>query len=120
MTQLKLLESILDKTSHIRGGLAARDMDIVETAIGERDDLIASYAGGKFGALSAECAKIAAQITAMDAENQCALKAQMDECNESLFEARRKIKELQTGKKATNQYYGAAASNRGAVFDFMK
>jgi hypothetical protein len=56
----------------------------------------------------------------MDAANDKDLKAMMDECNGSLLEARRKIKELQTGKKATNQYHGAAAANRGAVFDFKR
>jgi hypothetical protein len=118
MTQLQLLTAILDKTTHIRGGLSAQDIDTVITALGEREELIEDYRNGKFPRPSGECAKIAAKITEMDEENNRNLKALMDDCSEKLFEARRKIKELQTGKKAAGQYHGTAGANRGAVFDF--
>jgi hypothetical protein len=118
MTQQQLLTAILDKTTHIRGGLSAQDIDTVINALNERDELIAAYGKAKFPPPSGECAKIAAKITEMDVENNHNLKAQMDDCNEKLFEARRKIKELQTGKKAAGQYHGVAGANRGAVFDF--
>ena len=118
MTQHQLLTAILEKTAHIRGGLSAQDIDTVVNALGEREGLIAAYGEAKFPAPCGECAEIAAKITAMDAENNRSLKAQMDDCSEKLFEARRKIKELQTGKKAAGQYHGAAGANRGAVFDF--
>jgi hypothetical protein len=118
--QQQLLEAILDKTSHVRNGLAAKDMDIVVCALNEREDLISRYSKSNFGALNAECAKIAYKISDMNAENSKNLKALMDECQESLMEARRKIQELKTGKKATHQYHGAASANRGAVFDFKR
>jgi len=118
MTQQQLLEAILDKTDHVRGGIAAHDMDIVTNALDEREALIARYAEGKFGPVTGVCSNIASQIAKMDAENNKNLKTMMDECNEKVFEARRKLKELQTGKKATVQYHGASGGNRGQVFDF--
>jgi hypothetical protein len=120
--QQQLLTAILDKTAHIRGGLAAKDIDIVTGALDERGELIASYIRSNFGPPVGECASIISKISEMDLENNRNLKAMMDECNDGLFEARRKIKELQTGKKATGQYYGGGATdtNRGAVFDFKR
>ena len=119
MTQQELLEAILDKTNHVRSGIASQDMDIVSNALDEREELIVEYAERKFGPVSGKCSLIAAQIAKIDAENNQNLKAQMDECNEKVFEARRKIKELQTGKKATTQYHGASGGgHRGQVFDF--
>jgi len=116
-----MLSEILDKTTHIRGGLAAKDMDIVIGALDERGELIAAYLRADFGPPAGECAAITAKISGMDAENNRVLKALMDECNEGLFEARRKIKELQTGKKATGQYHGAVGGgSSGAVFDFKR
>jgi hypothetical protein len=120
MTQQQILEAILDKTAHIRGGIAAGDIDIVAGALDERETLIADYGNGGFGPPSGECAIIASRIAEMDAENSRGLKKMMDECGDKLFEARRKIRELQTGKKAAGQYHGAANANRGAVFDFKK
>jgi hypothetical protein len=120
MNQKQLLDAILDKTSHIRGGIASQDADIVINAIDEREDLIAAYIGGNFGPLTGECLKIAGDIASMDCENTAGFKKMMDECEEKLFEARRKIKELQAGKKAANQYHGVAGANRGAVFDFKQ
>ncbi len=118
--QKELLTAILDKTTHIRGGLAAKDIDIVSGALDERGELIAAYLRSNFGPPMGECASITTKIAEMDVENNRVLKAMMDECNESLFEARRKIKELQTGKKAAGQYHGATEANRGAVFDFKR
>jgi hypothetical protein len=118
MTQQELLEAILDKTNHVRGGISSRDMDIVSNALDEREGLIVEYAERKFGPVSGLCAQIANAIAKIDAENNKNLKAQMDECSEQLFEARRKVKELQTGKKATTQYHGASDGHRGQVFDF--
>jgi len=119
-TQRQLLTAILDKTTHIRGGLAAKDIDIVDSALNERGELISAYIRSNFGPPKGECAAITAKISEMDVENNKALKSMMDECNEGLFEARRKIKELQTGKKAAGQYHGATEANRGAVFDFKR
>jgi len=116
--QKQLLSEILDKTTHIRGGLAAKDIDIVAGALDEREELIAAYLRADFGPFVGECAAITAKISAMDVENNRVLKAMMDECSEGLFEARRKIKELQTGKKAAGQYHGGASGGSGAVFDF--
>jgi len=120
--QQQLLSAILDKTTHIRGGLAANDIDIVSGALDERGELIAAYIRSNFGPPAGECAAITAKISEMDLENNRVLKAMMDECNEGLFEARRKIKELQTGKKAAGQYHGGAVAggNSGAVFDFKR
>jgi len=118
MTQQQLLEAVLDKTDHVRGGIAVQDMDIVSNALDEREELITEYAEKKFGPVTGVCSHIASQIARLDAENSKGLKAMMDECNEKVFEARRKVKELQTGKKATVQYHGAADGNRGRVFDF--
>jgi hypothetical protein len=118
--QLQLLTAILDKTTHIRGGLAAKDIDIVSGALDERGELIAAYIRSNFGPPTGECAALTTKISEMDVENNRVLKAMMDECSDGLFEARRKIKELQTGKKAAGQYHGATDANRGAVFDFMR
>jgi hypothetical protein len=118
--QQQLLTAILDKTTHIRGGLAAKDIDIVTGALEERGELIAAYLRSNFGPPTGECAVITAKISELDVENNRALKAMMDECNEGLFEARRKIKELQTGKKAAGQYHGVSRANSGAVFDFKR
>jgi len=120
MTQRQFLTEILDKTSHIRGGITMQDVDTVVNAIDEREELIAAYLRANFGPLDGDCMRIARQIAALDEENTAGLKKMMDECQEKVFEARRKIKELQTGKKATHQYHGAAGSNRGAVFDFKQ
>jgi len=121
MTQQQLLEAILDKTAHIRGGIVSGDIDIVANALDEREALISNYAGGGFSAPAGEAAIVASRIAEMDVENSQGLKKMMDECGEKLFEARRKIKELQTGKKAAGQYQGAASGgNRGAVLDFKK
>jgi len=120
MTQRQLLEAIFDKTSHIRGGIAAQDVDMVINALDEREEFIAAYRDAKFARASGECAAISAKISAMDSENSKGLQAMMDDCGEKLFEARRKIKELQNGKKATAQYHGVADGNRGAVFDFHR
>ncbi|MDR2693837.1 MAG: hypothetical protein LBB74_06440 [Chitinispirillales bacterium] len=118
--QQQLLTEILDKTTHIRGGLAAKDIDIVDGALSERGELISAYIRANFGPPAGECAALTSKISEMDLENNRVLKAMMDECSEGLFEARRKIKELQTGKKAAGQYHGAAQSNSGAVFDFKR
>jgi len=118
--QKQLLEAILDKTSHIRGGIATQDAEIVINAIDEREELIASYIRGNFGPMTGECMKIAREIAAMDEENTLGFRKMMNACQEKVFEARRKIKELQSGKKVTNQYYGVAGANRGAVFDFKR
>jgi len=118
--QQQLLTAIFDKTTHIRGGLTARDIDIVVGALDEREELIKAYIRGNFGPPTGECAKITAKISEMDVENNRVLKAMMDECGEKLFEARRKIKELQVGKKAAGQYHGVADVNHGAVFDFKR
>ena len=120
MSQRQLLEAIFDKTSHIRGGIVSEDVDIVVNAIDEREELIALYIRGDFGPLTGECLRIAREIASLDNENNAGFKKMMDECEEKLFEARRKIKELQTGKKAANQYHGAAGANRGAAFDFKQ
>jgi hypothetical protein len=120
MTQFQLLTAIFDKTSHIRGGIVARDVEIVINALDEREGLIAAYDRGNFGPITGECVKVADDIATMDGENHRGLKEMMDECGEKLFEARRKIRELQTGKKATHQYHGTAGANRGAVFDFKQ
>jgi len=118
MTQQQLLEAILDKTNHVRAGIAAQDMDIVANALDEREGLIAEYADKKFGVAAGVCAVIASQIAKLDAANNRSLKTMMDDCNEKVFEARRKIKELKTGQKATIRYHGAEGANRGRVFDF--
>jgi predicted HicB family RNase H-like nuclease len=120
MTKLQHLNAILDKTVHIRNGLNAEDMDIVVNALDEREDLIAAFINKNFGGFTGECAPVAAKIMEMNAENERDLKKMMDACNEKVLEARRKIKELQTGKKATNQYHGAVAANYGAAFDFKR
>jgi len=120
MTQMQMLMAIFDKTGHVRGGIVSQDVDIVVNALDEREALIASYLRGNYGPLSADCMKVAKDIASMDEENSSGLKKMMDECGEKLFEARRKIKELQTGKKAAHQYHGVAGANRGAVFDFKQ
>jgi hypothetical protein len=121
MNQQQLLTSILDKTTHIRGGLAAGDIDIVAGALDERGELINEYIRSNFGPPVGDCARITAKISEMDLQNNRALKAMMNECGEKLFEARRKIKELQVGKKATGQYHGATGGNQqGVVFDFKR
>lgn len=120
MDQKQLLTAILDKTTHIRGGLEAQDIDIVAGALDERGELIAAYIRSNFGPPVGENAAIISRISAMDVENNRVLKALMDDCGDKLFEARRKIKELQTGKKAAGQYHGVAGANQGAVFDFKQ
>jgi hypothetical protein len=121
MTQQQMLSAIFDKTTHIRGGLAANDIDIIAGALDERGELIGKYIGSDFGPPAGECAKIIAKISELDLENNRALKVMMDDCGEKLKEARRKIKELQVGKKAAGQYHGApSGGNQGAVFDFKR
>ena len=120
MNQEQLLEAILDKTAHVRGGIDAQDMNIVHNALDERDKLIAMYAQKKFGPARGKCAELAARVKEQDDKNTKSLQALMDDCGEKLFEARRKIKELETGKKATVQYHGATGAGRGRVFDFKQ
>ena len=120
MTKIQHLQAILDKTVHIRGGLKSEDLDMVINALDEREALIAAYLDNNLGGFTGECASIAAQIMQLNADNEADLKRLMGECQESLLEARRKIKELQAGKKATKQYHGTAAANHGAVFDLKK
>jgi CTP:molybdopterin cytidylyltransferase MocA len=116
-----MLSEIFDKTTHIRGGLAANDIDIVAGALDERGELIGAYIRSDFGPPAGECARVIAKISELDFENNRALKAMMDECGDKLKEARRKIKELQVGKKAAGQYQGGASGgNRGAVFDLER
>ncbi|MDR3013260.1 MAG: hypothetical protein LBU70_08635 [Chitinispirillales bacterium] len=121
MTKAQLLQAILDKTVHVRAGIDAEDIDRVINALDERESLIAMYDEKKHGGpTTSDSAPIAAQIMQLNADNQRDLKKLMDECNEKVFEARRKIKELQAGKKATVQYHGAASANYGSVFDFKQ
>ena len=120
MSQKQVLDAIFDKTAHIRGGLAAMDMDIVINALDERETLIASYISGNYAPLSGECAQVASRIAQLDRENTDNLKKMMDECNEKVLEARRKIKELQTGKKAATQYHGGGVAVRSSALDFKQ
>jgi Mg2+ and Co2+ transporter CorA len=121
MNQQQLLEAILEKTSHVRNGIKDRDMDIVENALDEREALIAQYSVSGFGVPPhGECSRIVTQIMELNTENNRVLKSLMDECNEKVFEARREIKKLKTGKQATHQYHGAVGAGRGGVFDFKK
>ena len=120
MTKRQFLQAILDKTEHVRGGIEAENIDMVMNALDEREELIAAYVKKNLGGFTGEYAPIAARIMQMNAENERDLKRQMDVCNEKILEARRKVKELQTGKKAANQYHGVAAANYGAVFDFKR
>ena len=121
MNQEQFLQAILDKTSHVRGGIEAQDMDIVNSALDERETLINDYAKKKFGpANSGKCGQLAERITALDEQNSKALKVLMDSASEKIYEARREIKALETGKKATTQYHGAQNAGRGGVLDFKQ
>ncbi|MDR0305277.1 MAG: hypothetical protein LBI42_00400 [Chitinispirillales bacterium] len=118
MNQQELLEAILDRTVYVRGGINAKDMDIVDNALSEREELIYMYGKKNFGPVKGKCAELAAKINEIDTQNSKSLALQMDEASEKLFEARRKIKELTTGKKATTQYYGGAGIRQGNALDF--
>jgi len=121
MNQEQFLQAILDKTSHVRGGIQARDMDIVHNALDERDTLISEYAKKKFSpANKGKCGELAERIKALDEQNQKSLKVLMDEASEKIFEARREMKALETGKKAATVYHGAQNAGRGGVLDFKQ
>ena len=96
-------------------------MDIVNRALDEREELIGEYAKKKFGpANKGKCGQLAERITLLDGQNQKSLKVLMDDASEKLFEARREIKALETGKKATKQYHGVQNAGRGGNLDFKQ
>jgi len=120
MNQQELLEAILDKTVHMRGGISAQDIDMVLNALDEREKLIEMYAQKKFAPPNSKCAELAARIKEHDKQNSKDLQKLMDDASEKVFEARREIKKLGTGRKATVQYHGAAGAGRGGVLDFKQ
>ncbi|MCL2689103.1 MAG: hypothetical protein FWE57_04565 [Chitinispirillia bacterium] len=121
VNQEQFLQAILEKTSHVHGGIEAQDMDIVHNALDEREDLISQYAKKKFGpANKGKCAELADRVKALDAQNSKLLKVLMDDASEKIFEARRELKALETGKKATKQYRGTQNAGHGEVLDFKQ
>jgi len=111
------LEAILEKTAHVNGGLKALDMDIVEKALQEREALISSLGSSPSLSSDNECQRLARQIQLLDTENRTLLSGAMAQCSEDMSETRRRIMELETGKKAAEQYQNPAGIARGAVFD---
>ena len=96
-------------------------MDIVHNALDEREALIGEYAKKKFGpANRGKCSELADRIKKLDEQNNKSLKVLMDGANEKIFEARRELKALETGKKATTVYHGAQNAGRGGVLDFKQ
>lgn len=120
MNQEQFLQAILEKTSHVRGGVEAQDMDIVHNALDERDELISEYAKKKFAPVKGKCKQLADSIKVLDEQINKSLKVLMDDASEKIFEARREMKALETGKKATKQYRGAQNAGRGDVLDFKQ
>lgn len=117
LSRRECLEAILEKTVHVNGGLKALDMDIVEKALQEREELIASLDQSPLLSSDSECQRIVRKIQLLDGENHALLSKAMKLCSDDMSETRRRIMELETGKKAAEQYQNPSGSPRGAVFD---
>lgn len=120
MTSKEYLEAVLEKTVHINGGIKAGDMDIVSKALESREELIKSFGQNKINTSDPALLQTAQKIQSLDEENRRILKDSMKSCESEMFEVRRRLMEVETGKKATEQYHLAGGRSRGAVFDLKR
>ncbi|MFP4014996.1 MAG: hypothetical protein ACLFVQ_12995 [Chitinispirillaceae bacterium] len=120
MTVKEYLEAVLEKTVHINGGIKAGDMDIVLKALGAREEMIESFGQNRINTSDPVLLQIAQKIQSVDGENRRLLRDSMKSCESEMFEVRRRLMEVETGKKAAEQYHLAGGGSRGAMFDLKR
>ncbi|MFP4242074.1 MAG: hypothetical protein ACLFQB_07565 [Chitinispirillaceae bacterium] len=120
MTSEEYLKAVLENTIHINGGIKAGDMDIVLKAIQAKEELLTSFGQTKIDVSDPVLSQIAQQIRFLDKENRCLLTESRKKCESDMFEVKRRVMELETGKKAAEQYHFPTGRPRGAKFDMKR
>lgn len=115
-----LLNQILEKTIHIQAALKAKDVEVLLSAVEEKEVLISDFENLNADVNPAEVRSILLSIQEIDLENQVLTKRLMTDLEKDRMSNKRQLSQLEKGKHISNRYQNPYTFRGGSVLDQKK